>query len=163
MKTTKIIKKTTDKQELENDYFEKIINGSKITEEVDIEGRGKFTIAFPLPSDLNAIEVDVAKMLEGQPIESFSKITVGNFRVYATLDKLVKGPKWWENLESSDRCPDSKVIEILYRRYLRFYNKVSSSIENSRLDSDIGKLKTKNEDEVVDNGTFSDVAYGPEI
>jgi len=148
------------KKNQEKDPLEMILNGEAIKKEVSTK-RGKFVIALPLPRDIREIEVEVASRLNGLPMSSFSKETIANFRAYATLDRIIiKSPEWWEDMESSEECPDDELITGLYRGYLQFYSNSQKQISKSKFrgSSDVGKARTKTKD--VGDGTFSDIAYG---
>jgi len=142
------------------DPLEIILNGEQITETINTR-RGKFVIAFPLPSDLRKIEIEVARMLNGNAASSFSSDTLSNFRAYATLDVVIKeAPKWWNDLESAENCPDDNLIMELYRRYLQFYRKVQKALSRGRFGSDVGKIKSRTEDEALADKPFSGIANG---
>jgi hypothetical protein len=146
-----------NKNQEKKDPLEMILDGEKIEKEFPTK-RGKFTMALPLPRDIREIEVEVALKLEGNPITSFSNQTVASFRAYATLDRvIVKAPEWWDNLESSEECPDDALITELYGSYLRLYSNSQKEISKSRYKgkSEVGKARTKTKN--VDNGAFSDI------
>lgn len=149
-------------REKEKDPLEMILDGELIKKEI-VTKRGKFVIALPLPRDIREIEVEVAFKLNGCPISSFDKAAVSNFRCYATLDKvIVESPEWWEDLESSEECPDDDLITHLYGEYLRHYNEVQKQISKSKFRGkpEVGKVRTKDKD--VDNGAFSGITNRPE-
>ncbi len=111
--------------------LELILSGERLTKKVSTK-RGIFVIGFPLPRDLREIEIAIAGMLENNSIESFSNEQISNFRAYATLDKMIiNAPGWWNKLNSSEDCPDDKLIMNLYRRYLRFYGETQELINKS--------------------------------
>ncbi len=117
--------------EKKKDVLELILSGENLTKKTKTK-RGTFIIRFPLPRDLRAIEVRVAEMLDGKPVNSFSTSQVGNFRAYATLDQvIVDGPDWWKKLDTCEDCPDDVLITTLYGRYLRFYHSTQESINKS--------------------------------
>ena len=124
--------------EKKKDVLELILSGENLTKKTKTK-RGTFTIRFPLPRDLRVIEVKVAEMLDGKPLDSFSTSQVGNFRAYATLNRvIVDGPDWWKKLDSSEDCPDDILITTLYGRYLRFYHNTQESINKSGYEGGIG-------------------------
>lgn len=150
------------KNQEKKDPLEMILDGTPIVKEINTK-RGKFTIALPLPRDIREIEVEVAMKLEGNPISSFTNKTIGNFRAYATLDKvIIKAPKWWEDLESSEECPDDSLIVELYGSYLRLYSTSQKEISKSRFKgkSEVGKARIK--EKAVGDGAFSDITNRPE-
>lgn len=127
------------------DILESILKGERITEEV-VTKRGKFILALPLPKDIRAIEIEVARRLEGIPESAFEKSTISNVRAYATLDTVViKAPDWWSDLESAEDCPDDSLITELYRRYLQFYRETQRKIDKSQFRGvdQVGKPRTK--------------------
>lgn len=133
------------------DVLELLLSGERLTKKIKTK-RGIFVIAFPLPRDIRIIEIEVARMLDGESESAFSKVQIANFRAYATLDRMVvEAPEWWNELSSPEDCPDDDLITLLYGRYLQFYQKVQESIGKSRYTGDnrIGKTRTK--DENVDN------------
>ena len=131
--------------EKKKDVLELILSGESITKKTKTK-RGTFTIKFPLPRDLRSIEVRVAEMLNGKPITSFTTTQIGNFRAYATLDKvIVDGPDWWKKLDSCEDCPDDALIMTLYGRYLRIYQNTQESIAKSRFEGRTGSSESGNE------------------
>ncbi len=133
-------------EERKKDVLERILKGERITEEIKTK-RGKFVIALPLPKDIRAIEVEVARKMEDMPESQFQRDTIANFRAYATLDTIIiESPEWWNNLESSESCPDDALIMQLYREYLRLYRETQRGIDRSRFrgNSEVGKVRTKN-------------------
>ncbi len=150
------------KKNQEKDPLELILSGESV-EKVFNTKRGKFTMALPLPRDIREIEVEVASRLNGLPIDSFSKDTISNFRVYVTLDKIItNAPEWWENMDSSEECPDDDLIIELYRGYLQFYKSSQKGIARSKFRDNVKVGKTRNKTKNVDDGTFSGIAYGKE-
>ena len=118
--------KKETKETKKRDPMEMLLKGEKITF-TKATRRGKFTIQFPLPSDLRRIELLLSEMLQGKPIDSFTKQAIADMRVYATLDiVVVDSPDWWKQLVSSEKCPDNELVSELYRSYLRFYGKVQT-------------------------------------
>lgn len=145
------------------DVLESILNGERITEEIKTK-RGKFVIALPLPKDIRAIEVEVARKMEGLPESQFQRDSISNFRAYSTLDIVViESPEWWQNLESAEDCPDDALIMELYRGYLSFYRETQRKIEKSRFDgrSEIGKIRTKGK--AMGDKALQNTADGSEI
>lgn len=141
--------KEKGKDVFKKDILESILDGDRITETVKTK-RGDFVIAYPLPHDLRLIDVEVAKRLEGQPQDSFSRAQVTSFRCYATLDYIiVENPEWWDKLNSSEDCPDDELVTSLYRRYLRFYEKIQRKVGASKFGGRTGGSKSKNSNEVV--------------
>ena len=136
------------------DILEMILSGERITKQMKTK-RGIFVMAFPLPRDLRAIEVDVARWIDGLPSESFTKSQMASFRAYATLDRLITdGPEWWKKMDSAEDCPDDELITHLYGRYLRLYQSTQKSISESKFNGDDGVGRTRNASEVVDNRTL---------
>lgn len=143
--------------------LEKILNGDKITEKINIKGRGEFEILFPLPSNLRNIEVKVAGMLNGQSIDQFTPIVLANFRCHATLDEvIIHAPDWFEKLDSIEDCPDQELLTQLYRGYLQLYKKTQVIIGKSKLTRKDKESKSKDKDETLDDGPFQDIAHGSE-
>ena len=142
------------------DPLEFILKGKKITDNIKTR-RGDFVIAFPLPKDLRQIETHVAEMLDGQPVTSFSKETINNFRVYATLDVVVtQGPEWWREQGPAENCPDDDLIAELYRRYLRLYRETQKSLAKGRSDNTVGTIRPDDKAPVVGDGAFSRLTNG---
>lgn len=144
------------------DPLEMILNGEAITKTISTK-RGKFTIALPLPRDIREIEVEVAGKLNGLPMNSFSIDSISNFRAYSTLDRVITdAPEWWEEMESSEECPDDDLVAELYRGYLQFYRTSQKNISKSRFrgKSEVGKARTKNKN--MGDGAFSDITHGSE-
>ncbi len=144
------------------DPLELILNGEVIKKTFTTK-RGKFTLALPLPRDIREIEVEVASRMQGLPASAFQLDSVANFRAYATLDRVVvEAPQWWEDLESSEDCPDDELITDLYRRYLRFYKETQREISNSKYRGGpkVGKVRNKNE--IVGDESLSDTTNGSE-
>ncbi len=150
-------------EERKKDVLERILRGDRITEEVKTK-RGKFVIALPLPKDIRAIEVEVARKMEGLPESQFQKDTIANFRAYATLDAvIIESPEWWQNLESAEDCPDDALIMEIYRGYLQFYRETQRRIDKSRFhgNSEIGRVRTK--DKAVGDTSLQSVADRSEV
>lgn len=144
------------------DPLELILSGESIKKEVKTK-RGKFTFALPLPRNIREIEVEVASRLGGLPSSSFSMSTIGNFRCYATLDRVITdAPDWWNEMETSEECPDDDLVTELYRRYLQFYTNSQKSISQSKFrgTSEVGKVRTKSK--TMGDGAFSDITHGQE-
>ena len=145
------------------DILERILKGERITKTVKTK-RGSFTIVLPLPRDIREIEVEVARKMDGMPESSFQKDTISLFRAYTTLDRVVtEAPEWWNDLESSEDCPDDALVMQLYRGYLLFYKAAQGRIDKSRFrgSSPVGKARTKTE--AMGDGAFSGVAHGSEV
>ena len=150
-------------EERKRDVLESILKGERITEEIKTK-RGKFGIALPLPKDIRAIEIEVARKMDGLPEAQFQRDTIANFRAYATLDTvIVDSPEWWQNLESAEDCPDDALIMELYRRYLQLYRETQRKIEKSRFNgnSEVGKIRTKGK--AVGDKALQNTADGSEI
>jgi len=150
-------------EERKKDVLERILKGERITQEIKTK-RGKFVIALPLPKDIRAIEIEVARKMEGLPESQFQREVVANFRAYATLDTvMVESPDWWNDLESAEDCPDDALIMDIYRRYLQFYRETQRRIDKSRFhgNSEIGRVRTK--DKTVGNETLQSTAHGSKI
>jgi len=140
-----------EKAKKKGDILEMILSGERITKKIKTK-RGTFVMVFPLPRDLKAIEVDVARSIEGLPSESFTKSQMASFRAYATLDHLITdGPEWWKQMDSAEDCPDDALITHLYGRYLRLYQTTQKSISESKFNGDDGVGKTGNALEIVGN------------
>lgn len=145
------------------DLFEMILNG-KVPKETVQTRRGKFVIRFPLPHELREIELALAVMLQGQPVSAFSNGMLLNFRVYATLDKvLVEVPAWWKKMEGAEKCPDDALITELYRRYLQFYSEIQDRLAGRPAREKTGEGTADNKDEAVVDGAFSGVTHGEEV
>lgn len=148
------------KNEKKKDILEMILSGERYTKEINTK-RGKFVFALPLPRDIRKIRNRACELQEGLPESAFPPGVIANNLCYATLDEvIVAAPDWWNNLESSEDCPDDEFIVDLYRRYLRFYQEVQTAISKSKFggDTEVGKPRTKNE--AVGAGAFSGVAHG---
>lgn len=142
------------------DALEYIMSGKRLTTAIKTK-RGDFTVAFPLPRDLREIALATARSLDGVPESSFNEAQLSNIRAYATLDHLViDGPKWWEDLESAEDCPDDELILTLYRGYLRFYQATQKSFARSKFGraAEVGTVGAHAA--AVGDGAFSGIAHG---
>ena len=123
------------------DLLDLILSGQRLQEVVSTR-RGEFVINFPLPSDQREIELEVADMLGGRPVASFTGDALANFRAYATLKKVIaKAPKWWSKLKSPEECPDVDLTAELYRRYLRFHQTTQKALADGESRSEAGVVQ----------------------
>lgn len=144
-----------------NETLDKLLSGKEITEIVETE-RGNFTMKYPLPVTLRQIEMLLASRFDGVDFSKLPNDIRNNSKVYATLDVvIVKAPTWWDNLESSEFCPDDALIIQLYRRYLRFYTRVQTDI--SGVGGTPEESSDRPEEKTMGNGAFSNLANRPEI
>ena len=142
--------------------LQKLLSGQDIFNTVETR-RGVFTMKFPRPRVLRQIQVLLAQRFEGVDLGKLPEKQVRNFEIYATLDVVVvKAPQWWDDLESSEDCPDDKLIVDLYRRYLRFYNRVQSEMSGGDQGPEEGPAEGSpgGEEETVGHGSLSGLTHG---
>ncbi len=163
-------KKTAEQNKPEvNDTLKKLLSGEDLFETVETE-RGTFTIKFPRPRVLRQIQVLLAQRFADVNLGNIAPSTLRFYEIYATLDiVIVKAPQWWDDLDSSEDCPDDKLIGDLYRRYLRFYNRVQSEIGGAVAGPGAEPAKGAGgaQEAPVADGAFSGIAHdegvpGPE-
>ncbi|RDE12116.1 MAG: hypothetical protein C4K49_10565 [Candidatus Thorarchaeota archaeon] len=144
-----------------NETLKKLLSGEDLFETVETD-RGTFTIKYPRPKVLRQIQVLLAQRFDDVNLGNIAPSTLRFYEIYATLDiVIVKAPQWWDDLDSSEDCPDDKLIGDLYRRYLRFYNRIQSEIggagAGSGKEPPAGASGTEKADVVA--GAFSGIAH----
>ena len=147
-----------------NETLKKLLSGEDIFETIDTE-RGQFTIKFPRPRVLRQIQVLLSQRFQGVDLGNMPEKTVRFYEIYATLDiVVVKAPQWWDDLDSSEDCPDDKLVSDLYRRYLRFYNRIQAEIDGAPAGSGEGANAgaAPGKEAPLGGGAFSDIAHGSE-
>lgn len=148
-----------------NETLKKLLSGEDIFETVNTE-RGQFVIKYPRPRVLRQIQVLLSQRFADVDLGKIAPSTLRFYEIYATLDiVVVKAPQWWDDLESSEDCPDDKLIGELYRRYLRFYNRVQSEIGGAGAGPGAESPASPggNKKEVVADGAFSGIAHDESI
>lgn len=143
-----------------NETLDKLLRGEDLYETVETK-RGKFTLKYPRPKVLRQIQLLLANRFYGQNLNNLPIQTIRNYETYAALDiVVVEAPKWWDDLETSEDCPDDAFIVELYGRYLRFYNRIQQKIGNdgTELGGSSKKELPKNEKKSMDNGAFQGIA-----
>lgn len=155
-------KKATEQNTQEiNDTMKRLLSGEDLFETVDTE-RGQFTIKFPRPRILRQIQVLLAQRFADVDLGKMAPATLRFYEIYATLDiVIVKAPQWWDDLNSSEDCPDDKLIGDLYRRYLRFYNRIQSEIGGAGAGprEEPGKSASGTQEAPVVDGAFSGITH----
>jgi hypothetical protein len=148
----------------ETDPLEHILNGGRLTKTFKTK-RGEFIMAFPLPSDLRAIEIDVAGMLDGNPQTSFNPNILADFRAYATLRRMItNAPEWWNNLQDPEQCPDTPFVIDLYGRYLRFCKETREAVAKSSYRGTVGVVRHSDDTpEKMGDRTLPGSADRPEV
>jgi hypothetical protein len=148
-----------------NEILEKLLSGEDIFETIDTP-RGQFVMKYPRPRTLRQIQVLLAQRFEGTDLSKLPERTVRFYELYATLDVVVvKAPKWWDDLDSAEDCPDDQLAGDLYRRYLRFYNRIQSEIAGTGTqsrDSPEGSV-TDDKEASLGDGAFSGLAHGQPV
>jgi len=145
-----------------NETLETLLNGEDLYETVETK-RGSFTIKYPRPKVLRQIQLLLASRFHGQNLNHIPQQTIRNYEVYASLDIVItEAPKWWNELETSEDCPDDAFIMDLYGRYLRFYNRIQQKIGNTGTEhgKSYRKKSGSSKKEVVDHGTFQGLTHG---
>jgi len=144
-----------------NDTLQKLLSGEDIFETVETE-RGQFVLKYPRPRVLRQIQVLLASRFANVDLSKLPSQTVRYYEIYATLDVVVvKAPQWWDDLDSSEDCPDDKLIAELYRRYLRFYNRIQSEIGGAGAGSgdSVAEGSSRDKETPVVDGSFSGITY----
>jgi hypothetical protein len=156
------VKKVSGKNTSEiNDTLKRLLSGEDLFDTIDTV-RGQFTLKFPRPRVLRQIQVLLSQRFADADLSKMAPATLRFYEIYATLDVIiVKAPQWWDDLDSSEDCPDDKLIGELYRRYLRFYNRIQSEIGGIGTESGTKPAKGTSdakETPLVD-GAFSGIAH----
>ena len=91
-----------------------------------------FVLRYPNPALQAEIEVEVARRLQGFPLESYTNAHILSVRAYCTVDVLYvreKCPDWFKGPWS---CIDEDLVGTLYQGYLGFRNKFLESIKQDK-------------------------------
>lgn len=117
-------------------YFEKILNGEMITEEVKTK-RGVFTIKNLTSKDHIKIAVEKSKMLQGANLETVDNLSSFLVEEIAVCDTaIVKAPGWWKGAE---KCPDDTVLTAIYRGCLSLNKKIQQAMSDEESGKDVGE------------------------
>lgn len=117
-------------------YFEKILNGEMITEEVKTK-RGVFTIKNLTSKDHIKIAVAKSKMLEGANLDTVDNLSAFLTEEIAVCDvTIVKAPAWWKGAEN---CPDDSVLSAIYRGCLSLNKKIQQAMSDEESGKNVGE------------------------
>lgn len=117
-------------------YFEKILNGEMITEDVKTN-RGVFTIKNLTSKDHIKIAVAKSKMLQGANLETIDSLSAFLVEQIAVCDiAIVKAPAWWKGAEN---CPDDTVLDGIYRGCLSLNKKIQKTMSDEESGEDAGE------------------------
>jgi hypothetical protein len=147
------------------DTMRKLLNGEDILESIETQ-HGVFVIKFPRPRVLRQIQMLLSQRFVGVDLSKLPDKNIRFHEIYATLDVVVvRAPQWWDDLDSSEDCPDDNLVMTLYRRYLRFYNRVQQEIsgtgEKPGEHDQVGTGGSEKAD--VGDGPFSGVTFGSKV
>lgn len=145
-----------------NELMERLLKGEEFYETVETD-RGTFKLRYLRPRLQRAVQVLLANRFAGQNLNNIPASALKGFELYALLDvAVVEAPKWWDKLETSEDCPDEKLVLELYRRYLRFYNSIQQKIGNdgSEPGESDSEQSSENKKKAVDTGAFQGIANG---
>lgn len=108
-------------------YFEKILNGEMITEDVKTR-RGVFTVKNLTSQDHIKIAVEKSKMLQGANLETVDNLSSFLVEEIAVCDiAIVKAPGWWKG---AGKCPDDTVLSDIYRGCLSLNKKIQKALSD---------------------------------
>jgi hypothetical protein len=147
------------------EVMSKLLSGEDIYEVVKTK-RGAFRMVYPRPRLLRAADMLLSDRFNNIDLNKLPSTSIRQHEVYCILDVvIVEGPRWWEELDSSEDCPDEELITELYRGYLRFHNKVQQKISTGGERSGSGNTGKSSgiEKEDVADGTFSDITHGQKV
>lgn len=119
-------------------YFEKILNGEMITEDVKTK-RGVFTIKNLTSKDHIKIAVSKSKMLQGANLETIDNLSAFLVEEIAVCDiTIIKAPAWWKGAEN---CPDDTVLTDIYRGCLSLNQKIQKAMSDEKSGEDAEESK----------------------
>jgi len=145
-----------------NDLLEKLLSGEDITETLETK-RGTFVMKYPLPRVFRQVQILLSQRFPNVDLGNLPEKSWRFYEMYATLDLvIVQAPQWWDDLNSSEDCPDDALVLDLYRRYLRFYGEVQDKIAGVDRKSGEGAEAGPGEhkEAPVGDGAFQGVTHG---
>jgi hypothetical protein len=150
----------------EVDVMETLLSGKAIQKTVQTS-RGRFTILYTTGRDRLRIDRYKAVRRWGIRADAFDEYAEYNNNVWSTLDVVVvDGPDWYKQAKeknsrwSWEEVPDEELIVELFDMVRTFRAETTERIRKSRLGKAAGESELLAAQAPVDDGAFSDIAYG---
>jgi hypothetical protein len=148
------------------DVMAVLLSGKAIQKPVQTS-RGRFTILYPTGRDRSRIDRCKAIRRGGIPADAFDEYAEYNNNVWSTLDiVVVDGPDWYKQAKEKnprwtwEEAPDEELIVELFDKARAFRAEVAERIRGSRMGKAAGESELPAAQAPVDDGAFSDIAYG---
>jgi hypothetical protein len=150
----------------EVDVLGVLLSGKAIQKTVQTS-RGEFTILYTTGRD--RVRIDRLKAIRrgGIRADAFDEYAEYNNNVWSTLDiVVVDGPDWYKQAKGKDprwnweEVPDEELVVELFDAYRTFRAETTERIHGSRIGKTAGESELPATQAPVDDGTFSDIAYG---